>query len=638
MVQRGNVRQVDDQFIAVPSLAGQLFKVGADAAYNFTRIAQDSQKTKVASEVSKAQNELAQYTEQWRVNNQGDPNNEEAIAERDTTYKNIMSKYGENVGTLGQKQFQISSQQVLDSYQSNNNIWQANRNKKNISLNVEDSIRNTMKTIQVQGGNGDLIGATQNAENLYKTLDETLKGSNSFGEIDRQQILKNIPSDSMKAYVSGAINKTPAAAIALLNQEQVVNEIDSLEEVTKLKKAAYTQLQYHYKMQAVNDFVETYGVQNELTNKLISGNAPIAELEDFINSHPNLSEQTKEFLYKQGGFTKADRKKQSKKSAHGVAGGIGEVAERKLSKQEKLAYSFQLENEGAMLLSGIAFENLEDVDIKDVQKNITLGVELESQTMARLQKIQQYQDKLNNAYDKGILTKSNYMELSSKYSNELVKYVGSQVRELETQSNVNESRKFGYYQVKNYSEMIDDKLDFDDEQQQVAEIEKGMLNMYYYNNLQKSATTAGLSSIYELESLPEHTQLSTYNKAFQGAKKQAKENSLNPAMWFQIDYPNENAVISNRLTKKDAEAIRLDLALAIRDDFPDAKEEDVQRLTEKKINEMQGINYQKAQKKSEKNAKMLHNQQDIQTMQNKFKKAGYSDTEINAYLKSKGYN
>jgi len=206
--------------------------------------------------------QMMNVTNKWRVDNQADPTNQDALGKLSGDYDKILSLYGQKVGMFGRGDWQQVSNKLKQQYKLDTMLWGQKQTNLNIVSNVNDSRdKNLLMAAQV-GQSFDLSKAAQDWRNQKAALEGL--ANTGFMPNEIKEHIRQYQFDYMDMFLRGAIKKDPWKAEVMLNQLDFQNDlgndpkrIDALREVIKKSKE-----QNRY---------ATAVAQNDAEDKLLTG-------------------------------------------------------------------------------------------------------------------------------------------------------------------------------------------------------------------------------------------------------------------------------------------------------------------------------------------------------------------------------
>jgi len=541
MVQRGDIRQYNATGVDnSASNTGNAISALTDTVMQLSNMAitanQQAEKAKIFNNISQANTELYQINEQLKTEFAGNPASPDLKKKRDEAFNSVFDKYGQGISKLAQREWNNQKTALLAKFELSNAQWLIATQKDNALSNLKIAIQNNAKMADHLGSAGkvdELVG-------LVETTGQELftSASTVIGEPKAKELLYNYASDMAKSFLASNIKSNPKQAIELLKDERVKKIVNDDEEIAKLKEAAIAQdikqIQINQHLKTL-EFIKKNG---EIAEKAISGELSFAEMQDFFAKHKDLPEWQKKFILKSAGYSLTGEsvqfengvlrktedireEKEAIREARRLAVESRRVAAEELKLLKEAAYA-DLTMEGADLINGDAFTSGIDNGFKQIK---------------------QYQQKLNENFQKKYITAPQWKELSNSYIAPLTEFLSSNLQGLEERDWFN---VLGYSEIKKYANSLPGDTEAE---RKKARIETALLLSNYYEELQQAAKNNKKTSIYEIETLSGVEQKKIYKEAVENAIKRTKTTSTNPHIWFKFDYPSEAAAMESKLPK-----------------------------------------------------------------------------------------
>ena len=425
MVQRGDIRQYNATGVDnSASNTGNAISALTDTVMQLSNMAitanQQAEKAKIFNNISQANTELYQINEQLKTEFAGNPASPDLKKKRDEAFNSVFDKYGQGISKLAQREWNNQKTALLAKFELSNAQWLIATQKDNALSNLKIAIQNNAKMADHLGSAGkvdELVG-------LIETTGQELftSASTVIGEPKAKELLYNYASDMAKSFLASNIKSNPKQAIELLKDERIKKIVNDDEEIAKLKEAAIAQdikqIQINQHLKDL-EFIKKYG---EIAEKAFSGELSFAEMQDFFAKHKDLSKRQQKFILKNAGYSLTG---ESVQFENGVLRKTEDIEEEKeaIRLLKEAAYA-DLTMEGADLINGDAF---------------TSGID------NGLKQIKQYQQKLNENFQKKYITAPQWKELSNSYIAPLTEFLSSNLQGLEERDWFN---VLGYSEIK----------------------------------------------------------------------------------------------------------------------------------------------------------------------------------------------
>lgn len=578
-IQRGNQRQYQNNAFEKNNVADDVAGMIADVAFQLseqlTESRKLSQKTKMTNKLSQANTELYKINEELKTEFSDDPTNPEFKERQKQEFDSVFSSIEQGLSPYAKQEFNVKKQNLFAKYELSNAEWAIKTERNNVKTQAQSAIENDQKMAAVYGANGDvdgLVGLVElNGSNLFESLKETL------GEPEAVKITKSYTSDAAKSFMNANIKANPQQSLELLENEAVQSVIGDVGEIQELKEAAITQLDKKRKQDFTLEIYDKIKEGGEVWQKAIDGDLSFIEMQDFFANN-DLTHKEKTFIAKAAGYSTGFK---FDESGNFIKTGKKKSSEEKktISSVEKQANFSGLILEGSNLLSGHAFNELpEDI----IEKGGVVG--------AAMEKVAQFQTKVNEAFSEGQITKTQWEEISNNYIPMVGNFLAENLQGLEQKSGFGFGDMLGYSQIKEAADSLARQSSTR------TQTEKGLLYSNYFYELKQAVEDEGLNSIYELEGLGWFEQEEVYKNAYSEAVKRTKKTSASPFLWFEKDYPGYSSAIRSNLSQSSAEEAMNNISSKVYSseklpDVPKLIEEEMKNQTIKENKQLSGSDW-----------------------------------------------
>ena len=532
MVERGDIRQFQSTAVeqnnagqVIEGITDTVFSLGQKVAY----MKGQEIKSQVAAQSSLANIEMYKTSENLRQKYLSDPTSSKFVEEKKQAYAQIKQKYGQQFSSLGYRQWDSAFNELSTGYAMKDDVWAFKQQKDNVITNLGTSIENDVIMSRTAGATGDFATFATTLDANYNNFYQTAVGA--LGVDKANKLMQTYKADNTTSFVGSMLMTNPDGAMELLNDKQVQELINDPVNVEKLKDAARTQRTKIYQEQEVDKAYNIVKNQGDFGVKILQQGASFSEMEIFFQKNPDLTDADKSAIAKMAGFSYTPKEGKN----------LGKPQEPKLLKTDKLQAFSELLNQGSAMVS-MEYFNTKEFDIaKQDPKNLDVK---QSRTAKMLKSVNDYQRRVIEHYNAGVITQAQMTELVSNYALPVSNYLRVNTRQLEEKSGW-AGEMLGYSQVKKFA----DDLENDENLSQAdIDIEKGLVYSQYYKELVKYSK----GNVYAIEQMDSAEQRKIYSTASKNAITFAKNNSRNPAVWFKSDYPAQAQVISSILPKGQA--------------------------------------------------------------------------------------
>ena len=170
------------------------------AAKDMQRTYMQQQQIKIDTNSTKARVEIDEFTNQWRLANQGNPNNQEARKEWSNGVQEILNKYGSEIDPIAGQSWNLTATKLTESYNQGLNQWAITQNAENVKLDIADNMVANFQLAKNAGISGDIEGAKANFVSSYKQLYGYAVGS--LGETGAREVLKDYEENFMTSFIA----------------------------------------------------------------------------------------------------------------------------------------------------------------------------------------------------------------------------------------------------------------------------------------------------------------------------------------------------------------------------------------------------------------------------------------------------
>lgn len=248
------------------------------AAQQWQENIKEQQKIKMDTYSVDARIKMNEATNEWRMANQSNPNNPEALQQLQFTYDNILGEYREQIDPMYRSQWDIQGNKLKGAFDLDNQGWEIKQSQQNVRNDIASSIDNYYKLAYSYGQNGEMEKALVDFTDSYdKLLDY---GAKNLGTEDAAMLLKDYRSNFYTSYLDGLVENNPSQALKMLNSKEFYGVLDS-RDYNRYKKYAKA------RQKEINKDVYT-GAYNDFLRE------PTKEgLDRLYKLNPNMKEKTK---------------------------------------------------------------------------------------------------------------------------------------------------------------------------------------------------------------------------------------------------------------------------------------------------------------------------------------------------------
>ena len=195
------------------------------AAQDYKQTLLDQQKIKIDTNLTKARIELDSLNNQYRLNNQGSPDNPDAKLKLQQDMRNILNKYGAGIDPIAKLDWERSANKLASNYEISNNNWAFEQRAENAKLDVAENINTNLSLAKSAGMRGDIGGAVADYANSYNQLYGY--AAKNMGETEARKLLNDYEEQYMQSYITGLAEVNPQAALEALKQPEIAASLKS---------------------------------------------------------------------------------------------------------------------------------------------------------------------------------------------------------------------------------------------------------------------------------------------------------------------------------------------------------------------------------------------------------------------------
>lgn len=299
--------------------AGRDPNLAETARVTFKKVSDATNASKIQKNISSAQLEIDNLTQQYRLGNESDPYGGQEGFEAERTA--ILNRFGEDIPSMYSNAWNAEAQNLTNRSATANNTWAFKQSQINTVNNINETIQTNLEGAASAGrifgsSTGSDIGDILNFQASRERLSEF--GNRHLGETKTNELLSSHDSDYVKTYMGGVIETNPIKANELLKNEKVRKTIG--EGYGKLKTAALNKIDNLGKAKSQQEVLDVMGAENTLLRESANRNLSPVELEQVFSQNPTTSEGAKNYIRRINGYSsKKVKKTPSQKLAGKVA-------------------------------------------------------------------------------------------------------------------------------------------------------------------------------------------------------------------------------------------------------------------------------------------------------------------------------
>lgn len=234
------------------------------AAQEYKQKLLDQQKIKIDTNLTKARIELDNLNNQYRLDNQGKPDNPEAKLKLQQDMRNVLNKYGADIDPIAKLDWERSANKLTSGYEIANNDWAFRQRAENAKLDVAENINANLSLAKSAGMRGDIGSAVADYANSYNQLYSY--AAKNMGETDARQLLSDYEEQYMQSYINGLASVNPQAALEALKQPEISASFKKQGAQDVMMKIVNKQIALQNFQIKTNEFLTEQKLATELDN------------------------------------------------------------------------------------------------------------------------------------------------------------------------------------------------------------------------------------------------------------------------------------------------------------------------------------------------------------------------------------
>lgn len=189
------------------------------ALENLSKIVNTQDAIKADSLLTQAQLDMTKATDEWRIQNQGDPNNKDALQKLKDQYDEILGGYRSQIAVTQRMNWDTKVNKLKQTMDAQNYEWGFKQNQQNTVYNLQDMVKANLNMASLYGGSGNINQAMSNLNSSYEQLLDY--GAKNLGATEAARILKSYKEGYVSQYISGVADKDPQKALDMLEEDSV---------------------------------------------------------------------------------------------------------------------------------------------------------------------------------------------------------------------------------------------------------------------------------------------------------------------------------------------------------------------------------------------------------------------------------
>ena len=210
------------------------------AAQEYKQTLLDQQKIKIDTNLTKARIELDNLNNQYRLDNQGNPDNPDAKLKLQQDMRNVLNRFGAEIDSIAKLEWERSANKLASGYDISNNDWAFKQRAENAKVDVAENMRLNLDMAFNSGLAGNELGGLIDLDASYRQMANY--AAKNMGKTEAKKLLENYKSDFTTNYVNGLIARDPQAALDFLDNKGNKLAIQAPRKIRALREIAEKQL------------------------------------------------------------------------------------------------------------------------------------------------------------------------------------------------------------------------------------------------------------------------------------------------------------------------------------------------------------------------------------------------------------
>lgn len=274
------------------------------AAQEYKQKLLDQQKIKIDTNLTKARIELDNLNNQYRLDNQGRPDNPEAKLKLQQDMRNVLNKYGADIDPIAKLDWERSANKLTSGYEIANNDWAFRQRAENAKLDVAENMNLNYQKAYQYGRSGNYEMAQVDLDISHEQLENF--GTSVLGATGTRKLLEDYRKDYVKNFISGQMMTDPEGAILALDNEKIQKTIGDPRQIEDLRGFALAKFDTLKRIKEGKRIAEDIKRGSGLLNASVNGSLSLEKIE--ANLPENASETYKNLIYSLNGFRKKNGK------------------------------------------------------------------------------------------------------------------------------------------------------------------------------------------------------------------------------------------------------------------------------------------------------------------------------------------
>lgn len=288
----------------IGNVAGNLTSAGQ----SYIDILSSQQKVKIDTNSTKARVEANKKINEWRLQNQGNPDNPERKEELKNSVQEIFDFYGQDIDPVFKQNWDITVSKIMSAYEDSQNDWAFKQREQNAKIDVAENINTNYSLAFTHGMDGNIEAAIADLNNSFNQISGY--AGERLGQKNAKVLLKEYKQQFVKNFIDGQMQTNPSDAILSLENEKIQKLFeDDPRKLQDMKNYAVARFETMKKNRSYKSLVDASILGGELINKSMETNLSLEEIESLMPQ--NATEDYKNLIYSMNGYKRGKTSKTS---------------------------------------------------------------------------------------------------------------------------------------------------------------------------------------------------------------------------------------------------------------------------------------------------------------------------------------
>lgn len=275
------------------------------AAQKHYDIIAEQQKVKIDTNATKARVEANKKINEWRLQNQSNPDNQERKEELKNSLKEIFDFYGQDIDPVFKQNWDITVSTIMSAYEDSQNDWTFKQREQNAKLDVAENINTNYSLAFTHGMDGNIEAAIADLSNSYNQINGY--AGTRLGQKNAKVLLKEYKQQFIKNFIDGQMQTNPSDAILSLQNEKIQKLFeDDPRKLQDMKDYATARFETMKRNRSYKSLVDAAILGGELINQSMEKNLSLEEIENLMPQ--NATEDYKNLIYSMNGYKMSNSK------------------------------------------------------------------------------------------------------------------------------------------------------------------------------------------------------------------------------------------------------------------------------------------------------------------------------------------